>query len=58
MVEGFPLYSEDLLKDLEERFPARCPDITMSDREIWMYAGKRAVVEHLLARKKAQEEGE
>jgi len=42
-----PPVHEDLVKDLEDRFPDRCPGIEWSDRQIWFYAGQRAVVEFL-----------
>jgi hypothetical protein len=42
-----PPIPEDLLKDLEARFPARCPKIDETDRQIWIYAGQRSVVEFL-----------
>ena len=42
-----PPITEELIKDLEDRFPAKCPDITDSDRQIWFYAGQRSIVEFL-----------
>lgn len=47
---------EELALELDKRFPSKCPSITMSDREIWFYAGKRAVVEFLLEHLKRQNE--
>jgi hypothetical protein len=44
---ALPPIPEELLKDLESRFPARCPDLTEEDRRIWFYAGQRSVVEFL-----------
>lgn len=38
---------EDLLKELDERFPDKCPDINDSDRKIWIDKGKREVIEFL-----------
>lgn len=55
-IKGFPLYAEDLLKELDQQFPDRCPRLSDSDREVWFKAGQRSVVEHLIARKKQAEE--
>lgn len=38
---------EDLLKELDERFPPKCPDIKDSEREIFTYKGMRDMVEFL-----------
>lgn len=43
----FPPLDEAVVNKLEELFPEKCPDITASDREIWMYVGSRAVVRML-----------
>lgn len=45
----WPPIDEPLLKRLEEIVPEKCPDITASDREIWMYVGQRSVVRMLRA---------
>jgi hypothetical protein len=42
-----PPVSEELVKDLDQRFPARCPHLEENDRHIWFYAGQRAVVDFL-----------
>jgi len=36
-----------LVAALEHRFPARYPDIAWTDREIWLRAGQRSLVEFL-----------
>lgn len=46
-MEQFPHITKALLKELEERFPARYPALDWSDREIWYRAGQRAVVDFL-----------
>lgn len=51
-----PHISSDLIRRLDQETPERCPSVTMSDREIWLYAGKRELVRGLLAQLKAQEE--
>jgi len=47
LMEQFPHITKALLKELEERFPARYPALDWSDREIWYRAGQRAVVDFL-----------
>lgn len=42
-----PPLSEELVKDLQERFPNRWPQLAETDREIWFKAGQRSVVEFL-----------
>lgn len=42
-----PTPSEALVRDLEQRFPDRCPDPKQSDREIWMAVGAAKVVRYL-----------
>lgn len=44
-----PVYSVDLIKELDEMYPERCPDLSLSDREIWARAGQRSVVRFLLS---------
>lgn len=53
---NLPFTSSDLIRRLDQEFPERCPSVTLSDREIWFYAGKRELVRGLLAQLKAQEE--
>ena len=45
----FPPIDEALVNKLDELYPEKCPDITASDREIWMYAGARSMVRMLRA---------
>jgi len=42
-----PLVTKGLIEYLEVMFPDRCPDITASNRAVWMAAGKVDVVKHL-----------
>lgn len=55
-MKALPVSVPQLIKELDETFPNRCPSPTMTDREIWMAVGERRLVEHLLARLKAAEE--
>ena len=51
--ELFPPISKALVTALEERCPEKCPELTMTEKEIWFYAGQRQIVRLL---KKAYEE--
>lgn len=42
--ERFPYVPPELVQKLATLFPNRCPEPTMSDREIWMAAGAAQVV--------------
>jgi len=43
-----PTVDETLIEALNERVPERCPDPSWSEREIWIYAGKRELVKLLI----------
>ena len=49
-------YSKDLIDHLEEMIPHKCPNQSMPERAIWMYAGKRELVDMLVSRLKYSEE--
>jgi len=34
-----------MLKYLESAFPDRCPNTSMTDRDIWIYAGKVQLIQ-------------
>lgn len=42
-----PHIPKDLIEDLDRRFPPRCPSPDDHKRLIWMYAGKRELIEVL-----------
>jgi hypothetical protein len=44
-----------LIEKLDRDFPHRCPKPDQREREIWMNAGKRELVDHLLYLKKKEE---
>ena len=46
---------EQLVRDLDDLFPHKCPSISMSEKEIWFYAGQREIVDWLIERREAQE---
>jgi hypothetical protein len=41
---SFPIVPQELLQELDRRFPDQCPDPSMSDRDIWIAVGARKVV--------------
>jgi len=45
-----PVFSADLVQELDRLFPERCPSAQDSEREIWVYTGKRELVRNLLMR--------
>jgi hypothetical protein len=49
-MESIPLLSVDLIAALDELYPERCPSVKDSDRDIWLYAGKRELVRLLKVR--------
>jgi hypothetical protein len=51
-----PMSTPELLKQLDKEHPARCPDPSWSDREIWIYTGKRALIDSLLHKLRRTEE--
>jgi hypothetical protein len=55
-IPPLPPLSEELIRALELRFPDRCPDLSMADREIWHYAGQRHVVEFRKGQHELQQE--
>lgn len=52
------LLSRELLEALDKLYPARPPDPKDSDREIWLKAGERRLLDVLWAKlEEAEEEG-
>lgn len=51
-----PTLDPSLIQALNERVPERCPDPNWSEREIWMYVGKRELVNFLISELKMQED--
>lgn len=52
----FPAFSVDLVHQLDELLPEKSPEKHWNDRDIWMYAGKRELINHLLQRLKNVED--
>lgn len=44
------------MRHLDQQFPERCPDPKDTERELWMKAGERRLVRHLLLHFKRQEQ--
>ena len=42
------LLSPELLRELDKLYPDKCPDLSMTDREVWVAVGNRQVVSGLL----------
>ena len=51
-----PLITDDLIQGLDNLYPQRHPDLSLSDREIWYKAGQRFVVDYLIEQQKRQQE--
>lgn len=50
-----PFQSVDLIKELDKLFPEKVPDKEWSDREIWIYVGKRELINWLKAKLEQEE---
>lgn len=48
-MEQLPQLSLDLVRKLDEMFPERCPSKSDSERDIWIYSGKRELVRFLVS---------
>lgn len=51
-----PLYAYDLIKLLDKQYPEKTPEGHEAERELWMTAGERRLVNRLLHRMKQEEE--
>jgi len=51
-----PPIDDDLIQALDNVFPNRHPDLSLSDREVWYKAGQRFVVDWLVEQQKRQNE--
>lgn len=49
-MQAIPMFSADLIKQLDEAYPARCPSLSDPERTIWFNAGARALVDNLKER--------
>ena len=51
-----PVITDELIQALDAVFPNRCPDLSLSDREVWYRAGQRFVVDYLIEQQLRQKE--
>lgn len=51
--QDLPLYSDDLIDKLDMAYPHKCPTAKMSPWDIAFYAGKRDLIDTLLAHRQA-----
>ncbi|WP_157615849.1 hypothetical protein [Rhizobacter sp. Root404] len=56
-MKTFPHKSEDLVKELNKLYPERSPRIQQSEREIWMEAGRRELINQLIVRLEREQNG-
>ena len=54
--EMFPVITDELIFALDQIFPNRHPDLSLSDREIWYKAGQRYVVDYLIEQQARQKD--
>lgn len=57
-MEPIPVYSIDLVAELDKQFPERCPGVKDTERDIWLYTGKRELIRNLLLRAEMAREAE
>tara|TARA_R100001460_G_scaffold27334_1_gene55080 strand:+ start:1123 stop:1317 length:195 start_codon:yes stop_codon:yes gene_type:complete len=53
---SLPVITDELIEALDQVFPNRHPDLSLSDREVWYRAGERSVVNYLIEQQKRQKE--
>ena len=54
--EKLPVITDELIFALDQIFPHRHPDLSLSDREIWFKAGQRFVVDYLIEQQARQKD--
>ena len=54
--EKLQVITDELIFALDQIFPNRHPDLSLSDREIWYMAGQRYVVDYLIEQQSRQKE--
>lgn len=53
---GFPIIPEELLKELNRRFPEQCAELDWEEKTVWYSTGQRSVVRLLNALYNEQQE--
>ena len=51
-----PRISEELIEYLDRLFPNQCAELDQKEKEIFYKSGQRSVVNHLIEKRKIQEE--
>lgn len=46
-MDKIPVYSEQLISLLDQLYPAKCPTLEESAKQIYFYAGKRDLIDTL-----------
>ena len=54
--EKLPVITDEFIFALDQIFPNRHPDLSLSDREEWYRAGQRYVVDFLIEQQKRQKD--
>ena len=54
--EKLPVITDKLIFALDQIFPNRHPNLSLSDREVWYRAGQRYVVDFLIEQQKRQKD--
>ena len=53
---NLPVITDELIEGLDQVFPNRHPDLSLSDKEVWYRAGQRYVVDYLIEQQARQKE--
>ena len=54
--EKLPVITDELIFALDQVFPNRHPDLSLTDREVWYRAGQRSLVDYLIEQQARQKE--
>ena len=54
--EKLPVITDEMIFALDQIFPHRHPDLSLTDREVWYRAGQPLVVDFLIEQQKRQKE--
>lgn len=54
---GLPKFPEKWMQFLDDKYPHKCPQTDEDIREIYFYAGKRALIDEIIGIEKRIDEG-
>ncbi len=54
--EKLPIITDELIFALDQKFPNRHPDLSLTDREVWYRAGQRSLVDYLIEQQARQKD--